>query len=331
MLQLGDGRALHSWLGDGTPLDADPAPALGAVTFGTWGTFHPAIEVGAGAVVQWQDAEGALLATGTEPVLTVGGSSAEPVEVRMRVTGGAGYAAVLTVNLGFDHTEDSGTYNIGPGYDRAPTNVAAVSGLGVLTGMRRFLAAHGALTALDLTGCAALEYVECYQAAVTSCALTGCTSLIRLCLEQCNVSHLDLNPVRGTLRDLRAAEQSVPGGLVLVPLDGDISALYHLCVRDQQVTNLPPLGALPVIEEYWCWNTGQTTVASGAVSPVIRSLPLQGNSYDQASVDRIITSVGDVSTQDWGGIDLTGSATPSPTGSVAADVLRGRAWTVTTS
>lgn len=337
MIRLGDGRVASTYLGDGTLLGEPSAPALGEVAFATWGLFEPTVELVAGstAVVQWQDAAGTLLATGQAPSITVGGSLGAPVTVRMRVispTGTRRYRDILTVNLGFTHTDDAGAYNIGPSYNRAPTHIVGVSGLGALTGMKRFLAARGELTGhLDLTGCAALEYVECYTAKVTSCTLTGCSSLIRLCLEACRVTHLDFNPVRGTLRDLRSADQGQLAGLTFAPLAGPMEQLYHFCVRDQQVHGLIPLGLMPAIEEYWCWNTGQSEMLSGAVSPVIRSLPLQGNGFDQASVDRIITSVADVSTQDWGGIDLTGSAAPSPTGTAAADVLRGRAWTVTTS
>ena len=340
-IAFGDGRPVEVRLGDGQLVFGsveEPADPLGPVVFTTAGTFQPAIELQAGsdAVVEWQTADGDLIATGTAPTIT------GHTTIRMRVvspTGADRARHVLTVNLGFTHTEDAGQYNIGPDYDWPTQSVTAVEGLGVLTEMERFCAAHCPIEGrLDFTGCVALEYIECFQADVQAVTLTGCDSLIRLCLDNCRVAGapntVDLNPVRTTLRDLRGADQRgvvVGSALTFATLAGPLENVYHFCLRDQPLGNAPGLGSLPAVEEYWCWDTGQT-VAETPISPVARSFPLYDNDFDQASVDRILVGLRDHSLAGaYSMVDLRGSAPPSSAGVAAAATLTSRGWTVSHS
>jgi hypothetical protein len=172
---------------------------------------------------------------------------------------------------------------MGARHNRRAEGVTLVENISTLTGVRRFAAAHTALAGtLDFTGCSELEFIECFGADVQDVILTGCTSLVRLCLENCNLRTLDLNPVRATLRDLRAANQQ-GGRITLTPLTSPLAWLYHFCVRDQVVVGHPSAAQLPVVQERWDWNTRQSGALRSA-SGAIRSLLTAGNQYTSADL-----------------------------------------------
>lgn len=312
------------WFGDSRLIYDPTPPNAGLVVFTTsGGTFAPTIQLASGstATVEWLDATGNLLASGLTPSIT-----GETV-IHMRCSN---YDDIATVNLGFNSNDDAGRYNIGASYNKAATDITGVSGLSYLPNLVRFMAASTQLTGhVDFSGLAHLEYIECFVSRVQSVDLTGCTSLIRLCLEQTWCSSLDLNPVRHTLRDLRAANQTHNGGsLTFVPLDGPMDVLYHYCIRDQTVLNIIPHAQLPAIEEHWAWNTGQTT-SDAPTSPLLRSYASYGNAYDQTSVDLILTTLAGLITNGaWRSVDLSGGAEPSAAGWTAVTTLRNNGWNV---
>lgn len=321
---FGNGTQPSIWYGDSRLIYDPTPPDAGLVVFTTsGGTFAPTIQLASGstATVEWLDATGNLLASGLTPSIT-----GETV-IHMRCSN---YDDIATVNLGFNSNDDAGRYNIGASYNKAATDVTGVSGLSYLPNLVRFMAASTQLTGhVDFSGLAHLEYIECFVSRVQSVDLTGCTSLIRLCLEQTWCSSLDLNPVRHTLRDLRAANQTHNGGsLTFVPLDGPMDVLYHYCIRDQTVLNIIPHAQLPVIEEHWAWNTGQTT-SDAPTSPLLRSYASYGNAYDQTSVDLILTTLAGLITNGaWRSVDLSGGAEPSAAGWTAVTTLRNNGWNV---
>lgn len=330
-------------------------PALSYVRITTTGaTFNPTVELvgGSGATVTWVSEEGGVTATGLNPTLSFG--SAGTRHVRMTVANGAvdAMADVRTFNLGYNHTDDAGDYVMGAQYDKTAQAVTLVENVQVMTGLVRFAAANIATLGgnLNFTGLSNLQYVECCYSRVQSATLTGCTSLIRLALEQNNLtSPLDLNPVAGNLRDLRAAAQQ-SGALTLSTLSSPLAQLYHLCVRDQTVTGMPTAAQLPVVRELWIWNTGQSgtlTSSSSAIASLLANgnaytsvvltgrttmafANLQGNALPQAAVDAVL-----VEAASWGtsnrAIDVSGgsNAAPSATGTAARATLLGRGWTVT--
>jgi hypothetical protein len=218
-------------------------------------------------------------------------------------------ATVLTFNLGFNHVDDAGTYNMGARHDKAGQAVVLVENLSRLTGLRRFAAAHTPLTgSLDFTGCSRLQYIECFHSDVQSVDLTGCVSLIRLVVEQTNLTTLNLNPVAANLRDLRGAVQQ-SGRLTFTPLTAPLAALYHFCVVEQTVVNHPAPAQLPVVEERWDRITNQSGALTSA-SSALRSLLTSGNHYttadltNQFPVGRNATL--DVSSNDLTAVNLTG-------------------------
>lgn len=277
-------------------------PYVRITTTGT--TFSPTVELAAGstATVSWvaesgagersegesgavlgEAAQGAATASGTEPTMTFATPWVHHVRMSVEDGGVDALGEVTTFNLGFDHRDDAGIYNMGAGYDKAGQSVTSVENVSRLTGLLRFAAAHTPLAgSLDFTGCSRLLYIECIDSDVESVNVSGCTSLIRLVVEQTNLTTLDLNPVAANLRDLRAAAQQ-GGTLTVTPLTAPLAALYHFCVRDQTLVNHPTPAQLPVVEEQWTWNTGQSGELTSA-SNAIRSLVVYGNRYATADL-----------------------------------------------
>lgn len=291
----------------------------------TGATFAPLVELAPGstATVSWVDSDGAPLGSGLTPTIAFGTAATRYVYLVASTPGD-----VLTLNLGFNSTDDAGRDSLAATYNHASQAVTGVAQLGYLTGLRRFMAASTALTGhLDLTGLTHLEHVECYNADVQQVTLTGCDSLIRLCMERNAVTYYDLNPVRATLRDLRSAEGHHGTALTFADLAGPMAALWHLCVRDQAVVNLPAQADLPVMEQCWVWGTAQTT-SDAPISTVYQSFLAYSNGYDQASVDAILAGL-EAHAPDGGYVDLTGSAVPSAAGQASATALEARGWTVT--
>ena len=250
------------------------------VRFTTTGaTFAPVVGLagGSGASVSWWCEETDETIAGLTPSFSFGGAGTR--HVQLTATGGGGLGDIVTLNLGFDNGQDAGRYNIGAGYNKAAEAVSGIEYVNELTGLIRFLAANGNLAGtLDFTGCADLEYIECYSANVEAVTLTGCTSLIRLCLEECDLAALDLTPVVSCLYDLRSANQQ-SGGLALT-VTGTLANLYHLCLRGADgvytVTGIPAAAQLPVVEEVWIWNTNLTGTLT-IDSPEINSVMIYNN------------------------------------------------------
>lgn len=280
--------------------------------------FTPWVTPIAGASLAWYDAAGNLLSRSATPSLT--GQTCYVLRAQPD--------AIRFINCGFNANDDAGRDNWGSANNWAATNLIGVSGINYFTSLEVFAAASTPLTGLvDLSGLSQLQYAEFCYADVTSTSLNGCTSLIRLCLEQNNLTQLDLNPVRANLRDLRAANQRNGAGLTFTPLTGAMEQLWHYCIRDQVVVNHFPHSRLPVVEQLWDWNTGQTT-SDAPISPHLGSYLAYGNSFDQASVDRILISLRDHGPT-AGSVDLSGSAAPSAAGVAAASTLTSRGWLVT--
>ena len=259
---------------------------MAGVTITTTGaTFTPVIALvsSSTATVTWTCA-GFGNQTGITPSFSFG--SAATRSVNMTVAGGfGGYADVTVFNVGYDNTQDTGLFSIGPSFNKAPEAISAISGISTLTGLTIFCAADtGCTSALDFTGCSALQYIECFGADITGVTLTGCSSLIRCDAEATNISTIDLNPVSSTLKDLRAAV--LQGGvLTFATLTSPMAQEYHFCCRENLggLINKPAPAQLPVVQQFWIWDTGETgafTLASSAATQV----EAEGNHYTSADL-----------------------------------------------
>lgn len=325
----GDFLAARVYQGDELVYEAAPLKLTVAQQI-----FEPWLILAAGstAVVNWYDDEDALLATGLRPVIDLG--SAGPHTVTMRCTRPW---EVISLNLGFHDNQDSGLYHASYFHRHVTQGVTAIENLQTLSGLQQFFAArvgnastgtpgvyNGPLLAghLNFAGMQDLVYIECFESNVQSVNLTGCTSLIRLCLEGCNMDSLDLNPVRNNLKDIRAARQQ-DGTLNFIDLTGPMTQLYHLCIRSQIVTGLGEgsEAMFPVIEQYWNWDNGYNR-------DVIKIQSAATNGIDSVHLDRYgfgpgtgVTNIVrhlDVSDTTWGSLDGTPSSSSFGNQSLAA-------------
>jgi hypothetical protein len=239
----------------------------------TGSTFSPAVELAEGsqAVVGWYVEEDQSTYEGLSPEMTF--NSPDTRHIRMSAAYSDGSDAlkdVVTFNIGFNHTEDAGYYNAGSAYDHPVQKVTEVEGVNHMTGLLRFLAATPTLTGeIDFTGMSKLEFIECFGADVSAIDLTGCGSLIRLCMEDNDLSYIDLNPVRNSLYDLRLTGNR--STITIAPLQSPMVHQYHYCAHSQTVINHPTSEQLPAVEELWDWNSGQAgelVIRSSAVRDV---------------------------------------------------------------
>lgn len=267
---------------------ATVADAQQFVRFTTTGwTFSPSVELvgGSSATVRWKVEETGVTATGINPTIDFG--SVGTRHVRMTVTGGAGLADIVTLNLGYNHAFDESIYSPAASYDYTAQPISAITGLTLLRNLVLFMADSTGLSgAVSFRGLSSLTNIECYQVGaprgIGSIDITGCTALLRLVVEGSDLTTLDLNPVTACLRDIRAAVQR-GGSLTFATLTSNLAVLFHWCVRDQTVVNSPTAAQMPVVQQRWIWNTAYTGALTSA-SSTINSLLAYSNAA-MTSVD----------------------------------------------
>jgi hypothetical protein len=292
-------------------------------------TFSPRITLTDTTASVWWEVNGQTVATGTAPDINFGTATTRTVKMGVSKNGGDRLDLVQVINLGFDTGSDAGWYTVPSSHNHPSQQVTGISGVNKCSNLKYFLAAHlveydnssnGKVLAgnLDLSGLSKLEHVECYFAQLSSIDVTGCTSLIRLCLEHNALTSVDLNPVAPNLKDFRCAIQR-GGSLTLVPLTQPLANLYHFCVRDQPVTNFPAASKLPKVSEMFVWNTGQTSISASSnsltkmlvyLTPTLTTINL-ANQFSGAGVLQAfgcnLTTVDITNCLGLGTIDLTNS------------------------
>lgn len=320
---------------DGSPdtvSSPTPGEAVTVTITATGDVFEPRVALAQGATttLSWR-VNNVVVGSGTTPTIVF--DSVAPRNVELWASNPSD---ILVLNFGFDNTEDQGRYGPGPTYNQSPTPISAIVDLYRLPNLWAFCAAHSGLSGhVDFSGLANLEYIECFQADIATVDLTGCDSLLRLCLEQNDITYLDLNPVAGTLRDLRCAASS--GGtvpLTFADQTEDLVALYHYCIQNSVTVNTIPHARMPVIEERWDWSTNTSSI-DAPISPLLRGYNTYGNPYDQASVDLILASLDSLGAtngylylnREWG--PATPSA-PSTAGGTSKANLESKGWAVFT-
>lgn len=334
-MYLGDVRVYSTVPSGGTP-----------VTFTTTGaTFSPAIELvpGSTSTVYWLDADENILATGVTPTIDFG--SAATRTVKMVVIDGPvyGFEDVLTINLGYNNAQDPGDFMVGPSYNKDPAEaVASIADVNVCTSLKRLLMSNisGFSGPIDMSGMADLEHAEFFHTPVDSVDLTGCDSMIRLSLEGSSMTSLDLTPVAATLKDLRCAVQTPDTGMTFLLDTGvDMDSLYHYCVRGQIVTQHILLERMPVLEEYWAWDTGVVDTADWGtpVSTVMGDFRGYDQDLTAATVNDLLIAFDTLGAATGSiriGEEGAGPGSPAaPTGAgiTAKSSLIGKGWSVDTA
>jgi len=298
-------------------------------------SFRPKIGLVDGSTAQclWTLEDGKVFADGLNPELDFKVSSTRKVRLYVRDSNLPAFDQVSILNLGYDNTEDPGIYGPGPAHNYPPQPVTNITNLLALTNLQMFMAAHSLLQHVSFTNMSNLEFIEAFHAEIEEVDLTGCDSLIRLCLESCRVGDLDLNPVSDTLRDLRwAVQRGLSGPATIAPLTGAMVQQYHYCVRNNPglVGNLS-FTQLPVVEERWDWECGFTSI-EGTIPNTLRSYQTYGNPYTSAEMDQIYVGL-DTAGRTNGLLYIQAGAetpaAPGSTGAAARANLIAKGWTIT--
>jgi hypothetical protein len=227
-------------------------------------TFNPYIEVDSGASVEWFfSGYGGGAVTGTaessalDPTTTYTGTMLATLKVTP-------WSALRTIDVGYDGN-DGGALPLVP-YQRPDQNVTSVANLSLARdGLRIWCSSLNLdLKSLDFGGFHKLETIESYfpwnaprdDVGLASIGLAGTSSLRRLCLENNNLTALDLSDCVA-LEDLRGAMNAYPS----VTWPASMANLWHVCVRDNpQFTVNVPVDRMPALSECLIWHDSQGDV-----------------------------------------------------------------------
>lgn len=271
-------------------------PGVPPVTITTTGsTFSPWVAAPAYVTVTWTCPAAGITTTGLTPTLSFGSVATRIVYMTAQDANGNDALNTLTLfNVGFDSTNDPGRYSLPSTYNWAAQSISGLGNVNSMTGLQLFLAANITTLTGPVTfdGMPRLTNIECYNSRFTSATVRGCLSLLRIVIEQNSLTSFDPSPVASTLGELRLAFQSsgalaFPAGLTGFP------NLYHWCVRDQTVTNMPDFSTgFPSLSQLWIWNTGQSGTLTVNSSVQMDSVLAHDNTYTTANLGSLFPFTG---------------------------------------
>lgn len=317
-------------------------------------SFAPQIVAPTATWIEWRS-EGYVIEGDASPTMSWG--TAEPRQTELRVLPAG---AVEAINLGYDGSDGGSTsavvpslVHVGPQQNVTGLDLSAVrSSLRCLT-----LSYNVEITALDLSGFAALERLEAFNDPAPNDGqlevldVSGCSAMRRLCIENCSVNALDLSAAPG-VEDIRGANNALT---TVLWHPGVLAALWHICIRniqDMASDAFPDISRLPAIVDLYVSGTGRSGVyalaggfppgRNGDVwlggNPALTGVTLENCDgivrlligwcgLDSAAVDYVLVTLDSFGTSN-GEVSLEGNGVPGPAGVAAAAALTSRGWTV---
>ncbi len=223
------------------------------ITFVTTGSsFSPIITVTGNPEIQWVFGDGS---TSDSASPSVNFSSTGTRTNTLVVTP---WSAVTKINIGYDGLDGGVTPGSNTIENLKQQNVIAVTGLeNVAPYLQVWASSYNPITELNFNNFTALHTIECfYCKSLATISLHNVPSLNRLCLENCNISYLDLSEAP-SLADLRGASQESSTYTINWGTTG--ANLWHICVRDNpQMTSLFPVNQFPLLKDFFVWNGNQS-------------------------------------------------------------------------
>ena len=273
--------AIGGWGGDtelgkltieGEIFVALPAPS-DMIDFQSCGIeFSPVIEVIGNPAVEWIFNDGTTSAS-TTPVKDYGS-----IGIRHNLLRVTPWSALTGINIGY--------YESDGGYGGFATvkkqNVLGFRNLSLARGSLRYLcASYSPLSELDLTGFTELEFIElafCYN--LSTLKLDTHTSLERLCVEDCNLSSIDLSGCP-ELADYRGASNRY----ISINWGNTGTKIWHISMENnpQFTANLPDLTQFPVLRELLIPEANQKGLFI-CHSSVIEMIDAYDNHYTSADI-----------------------------------------------
>lgn len=247
------------------------------ITFVTTGSsFSPIITVTGDPEIQWVFGDGST-SNSASPSVNFGSAGA-----RTNTLVVTPWSAVTKINIGYDGSDGGVTPDRSTIEELKRQNVISVIGLeNVAPSLQVWASSYNPITELDFSNFTVLHTVECfYCTSLSTIRLHNVSSLNRLCVEQCNISYLDLSEAP-SLADLRGASQR--SSTYTINWGNTGANVWHVCVRDNPHMNGKlPSSQFPIIKDFYSWNSNQ----SGTLylnSTNLKSILSSNNNYNAAN------------------------------------------------
>lgn len=275
------------------------------ITFVTSGsTFSPIITVTGSPEIQWVFGDGST-SDSTSPSVNF---SSKKIRTNSLVV--TPWSSVTKINIGYDGSQGG----VAPGPDTIENltqqNVVAVIGLeNVAPYLQIWASSRNKLNELNFSNFTSLNTIECFSChQLSTIKLQNVPSLTRLCIENCNISYLDLSEAP-CLEDLRVANQH--GSTFAVNWGTTGVHARHICIRDDRFN-------------------ATTRIQPWAQFPNVRHVYYMDNGLTQSEVDNMLRIIDGFNTSpSYAIINITGNAAPSATGLINITNLQSRGWNIT--
>ena len=220
---------------------AEPSPNITFVTTGS--SFSPIITVTGNPTVQWIFGDGST-SNSESPTKNFGSAG-----TRVNTLVVTPWSAVTKINIGYDGSDGG----VAPGSSTIANleqqNVITVNGLeNVAPYLQVWASNHNPITELDFSDFTELNTIECFSCrSLATIRLRNVPALTRLCVEQSNISYLDLSEAP-SLADLRGASQRSSTYTINWGTTG--ANIWHICVRDNpKITGTYSFSQFPLLRE----------------------------------------------------------------------------------
>lgn len=320
--------------------------------------FSPVIQVTGNPLIEWIFNDGTT-SSSSVPVKDYGN-----IGIRHNLLRVTPWTSLIGINVGYDNTDGGyGGFTILENqYIHSFTNLSLAK-----SDLQYLCANYSPLADLDLTDFNNLKFVELLLCQNLSSLKLGIhPALERICVEDCNLSNLDLSGCSG-LEDFRGANNrytSINWGTIG-------AKMWHLCTRNnsQFTVNLPGFAQFPLLTELLIWDSNQGGVFE-CHNSVIQRIDAYDNHYSSADIsgctalinfslsgsklvslslgtanhltvvelkdcdisesltDYVLQTL-DEAGQHNGQLELSGNAAPSLSGMVHYNSLKGKGWTMT--
>ncbi len=252
---------------------AEPSSNITFVTTGS--SFSPIIAVTGNPTIQWVFSDGST-SNSKSPIVNFGSAGK-----RVNTLVVTPWSAVTEINIGYDGSDSGATPGASTIANLAQQNVIAVSGLeNVAPYLQIWASNYNPITSLDFSNFAVLDTIECFSCrSLATIKLHNVPSLTRLCVEQSNISYLDLSEAP-FLADLRGASQRSSTYTINWGTTG--ANIWHICVRDNpQITSAFPFSQFPLLRDFYNWNDDQSGTLH-LTSTNLKSVLSTNNHYNDA-------------------------------------------------
>ena len=253
-----------------------PTPEANITFVTTGSSFSPIITVTGNPNIQWVFGDGS---TSDSPSPTVNFGSEGTRANTLVVTP---WSAVTKINIGYDGSDGGVTPGPSTIEYLERQNVIAVTGLeNVAPSLQVWASSYNPITVLDFSNFTALHTIECfYCTSLATIRLSHVPALTRLCLENCNISYLDLSEAP-SLADLRGASQK--SSTYTINWGNTGAHMWHICVRDNpQMTSTFPVNQFPILKDFYIWNDSQSGTLH-LTSTNLKSVLAANNQYISAN------------------------------------------------